>query len=422
MDGRQFFVFKDTNYGASTTNTATNSALSPNDLADGAIGIYGIDPVLNAGNLSLIINAGPSSGRLVNKADFKGDRLQIYQGTPSGVAVEVSNVIDVSDNGRLSITSQAYIAGTKGVYHVGYNGISGSLNLPTIISRGDEAIVRVNDLSVVQGRTTLDTSYSGTAQVDNATGYQILTNMLTSIYSPSRTSQRSVDADIVSNVTAGAAFASLATANVINGSTAVVTSAPHGVSANDYIALRHNGAFHTYQATAVTPITITLDRPYRGVTALLENVDTRNHGATAPTEVGMRFVDRNFDSSIQYSQLGIIISATTTRTTNSVSSSGRGENVREQEEFIRSSRGQLDNIISYKPQPPIYAVASSSYDIYSIRSGVQLQNSDFTGSAGTANNLLDLAFLSTVVDRPGVNQSDFEDIMTTFFPDFITTF
>lgn len=59
---RQIFLFKDVNYGSSKTSATLNTATTPSDLADGAIGIYGIDPILNAGNLSLITDAASSGG------------------------------------------------------------------------------------------------------------------------------------------------------------------------------------------------------------------------------------------------------------------------------------------------------------------------------------------------------------------------
>lgn len=419
---KQLLVFKDTNYAASATNAAVNSATTPDQLEDGAIGIYGIDPILNPNNLSLITDAAASSGSLVNKSDFKGDRLAVYQGTATGIATEVFTTVAVK-KGTLLVTTQAHIAGTKGVFYAGYNGTTGSLNLPAVISRGDEGILKINDLSVPQGGTTLDVSYSGFATIDGATGYEILTDMVANIYSSTRTQERVIDADIITNISAGSAFTTSATADVVFGSAAVITSAAHGVGALDYIGLSVDGTiFYTYQAIAVTSTTITLDRPWRGTTQTLVNANTRDDGATAGTEEGIEITDANFNSSIQFALNGIMVSSTPTQSVDPLRSSGRGVDILVLETDIRPSRGQLDNIISYKPQPPVYAVAVTNYDMYSIRTGIDLPNTDHMGRGKVADNELSLAFDESVADSAGKNQSDFEDIIIIFFPDFITAF
>ena len=79
----KILVFKDVNYGASKTSATKNTALTPDQLADGALGIYGIDPTLSAGQLSLIVD-GSTVANNIAVASYKGGKLYFYQGTSTG--------------------------------------------------------------------------------------------------------------------------------------------------------------------------------------------------------------------------------------------------------------------------------------------------------------------------------------------------
>lgn len=413
---RQLFVFKDTNYGASKTSATLNTATTPDQLADGAIGIYGIDPVLNAGNLSLIVDAASSSGFLIGKADYKGTEVRIFQGTSDGVRLTAA--IPLADKNLKLINNQAYSAGTKGVSYIGYNSITatGSLNLPAVISRGDEAIMIVNLWNEVIGKTTVGRTYSGYANQDGEDGYDILTDMLVKIYAKS---DREIDVDIVGNLV-GTTDIGGTSSTFVHGSTAVVhTGTDHLITALDYITV--SGVLYQVVVDGGTGA-YTLDRPYRGVSATIVVANIHDQGATAATEFGLRVTDKDINQIIKYSLTGVIESAVLTYQVPSVRSTGRGVDVLALETVYKPHRGQLDNINSYMPQPLSYAIAGTNYDLYNIVAGSDLSNSDHMGYGKVGHVEMLMSFVTTVADTAGKNQSDFEDIMTVFYPDFVTLF
>lgn len=229
---------------------------------------------------------------------------------------------------------------------------------------------------------------------------------------------REIEADIVTNLT-GAVFANSATVTLTHGSVAVTTSAVHGVGVGDYVSFNSN----VYQAIAIpTTSTMTLDRAYRGVTEVMANASTRDLGATAPTESGLKITDRYVNDVMAISVSGIFVSSTVTQSVNAERSTGRGEDVLKIETDYRPHRGQLDNIDRRKPLPNIYAVETTNYDLYVMYKGADLSNSDFMGAGKVGETELTLGFVETVADTAGKNQSDFEDIMTIFYPDLITLF
>ena len=411
---RHVLVFKDVNYGASKTSATKNTALNPYDLADGALGIYGNDPTLSPNELALIID-GSSSGNLIAHGSFTGDKLLFYQGTATGC--RFATAVDVSGAGVIngSIQSKAYTAPVKQVRMLGYNDTAGqSLNFPSSIDRGDEMTVKTNNLSNVAGGSTLGLSHSGYATADNVSDYSILADFLVKLY---ESNDRQIDADINSNLTAGSAFTNSATVALTHGSTAVTTSAAHGVGAGDWITLDGDA----YKASAVpTTTTITLDRPYRGATiAAMANNLTTDDGSTAATEYGLKVTDKEFETTIAISFSDLIASATNTLVTSAVAGSGTYAKLLQMEKDFRPHMGVYDINDRRVPLPDTYSVSGTTYDMYNILHSSPLSNSDMMGGGKTAQNQLVLAFVEAA-DTAGKNQSDFEDIMVSFYANLAT--
>jgi hypothetical protein len=407
---RQIFVLKDVNYGSNKNDTAVNTALTPDDLADGAIGIYGIDPVTKA--LVLITDAAGGAGT-VQASAYKGKDLYIYQGTVDGARRHTSVPVNNID----TLTSQKFTASVKGVTYIGHNPITGvgSLNTPAVINRGDEAQIKVNNLNEVEGGTTIGRTYSGYATVDNASDYEIMVNMVDkNIYVDD---DRIIEAEIVSDLTGGAALTN--DANVVYGSKNV-TSTAHGLDVGDYVVIE--GA--TYKVTVSNANDFVLDRPYRGATATVLAADILDQGNADPTEIGLRVTDKFENDNLAIQNGFAIQSANNVKQVASQISSGSYSDINGLEIDFQPHRGQLDNRVSdrIKPQPNTYAVVNTNYDMYTINAGEKLSNSDHMGKAGVADNESIYSFVTGVADTAGKNQSDFEDIMEIFYPDFVTLF
>ena len=413
---RQTFVFKDLNYGASKTSTTKDTALTPYDLKDGAIGIYGISRSNNAGYLSLIVNAASSAGSLVKDTDFDGNEIFIYQGTSDGC--RLSSAIKVKPTSNItSLVTQAYVAGTLGVSYVGFNATSGSLNFPSVISKGDEIIVIAQDLREIISGTTIGTSHSGYAQADNASEYEILTDLVANIYAiDDGLNNRNIDVDIVSDLAGTSVVGNSATCAVVFGSAIVTTSADALMVAGDYVEL--SGVVYKV-LTDNGSGSFTVDRPYRGATATLANAACFDQGATAPTEVGLRVTDRYTNDIINISVAGIAESATNTKVVDNIGSTGLSTQVLEMENKGLSHRGFIDQNDRNRNKPATYSVAGVAYDLYTISYGNTQNNSDGQGGGRHDDKRLNLAFDSSGTIGAGQVQGDFQDILTTFYPDFV---
>jgi hypothetical protein len=439
MHNRKVFVFQDLNYGSSKTSTTANTALTPADLASGAVGVYGIHEAgaTNLNKLVLITDGGSESAGKVPAASFVGREVIVAMGTVSGH--QLSNPIqykmgNITQVGLREAKAGVYAAPVRGVVRIGYNPatLSGSLNLPATISRGDNFQVSIFNRNYFvsggqePGQKVL-LSGGSPYVLANDTPYTILKKWIANVNLIAIRPSSDILIDttkikIVSNAATGANFSNTATAAVTNGSTAVTTSAAHGITAGQYIAFGSttSGALSDlYIATAVpTTTTITLDRPYQGVTnAALGNTATWNTGSTtAPTLLGLELTDAKDFYALQYSVQDIAKDATVTVITGATFGSGSQAEVLALEKEALPKKGTEDLITSYIPKD--VTRANGTYDLYFLT----VDNSRFPdgdqGAVFQVLNYLTLAFVSGVADTAGKNQGDFENVMTTLFTTF----
>lgn len=240
--------------------------------------------------------------------------------------------------------------------------------------------------------------------------------MLEKIYADD---DREIEADIVGNLV-GTTDIGGTSSTFVYGSAAVVhTGTDHAIDAGDYITI--DGVLYQVAVDGGANA-YTLDRPYRGASATILVADIHDQGSTAATEVGLRITDRYDNDIIDVAVTTIIVSASTNQAVEPSASTGSTDDVTELETVFKPHRGQLDNITGYMPQPESYVVASTNYDLYTTNSGENLSNSDHMGYGKVAQYELINAFVTGIADTGGKNQSDFEDIMTVFYPDFVTLF
>lgn len=106
---------------AKTDAGAANSALTPDLLASGSIGVYGFDPVSNK---TVLITETATGTGLMPASTYKGKTIQIFQGIGNGKAIE-GGIFDVK--GIQSILANPYEAPNFGALYLGYNETSGNL-------------------------------------------------------------------------------------------------------------------------------------------------------------------------------------------------------------------------------------------------------------------------------------------------------
>lgn len=422
MQHRKLFLTKDVNYGASKTSSTAETALNPNDLADGALGIYGIHEAgsTNVNKLVLITDGGSEGAGKVPAASFVGKEIFIACGRAEGC--RISNPIQ-RVGGIRSIKSAVYTAPVKAVHVIGYTStVSGSnLNLPTLV-KGDEFGIQVyNRNYAVSGQREPGQKVilSTQALTGGETEYEIIKKWLTSINK--RTDEILIDkATIkVTDNGSGSAFANSATVAAVNGATSLTTSANHGVGVGDYVRL--DGDY--YQAiTGTATTTLVLDRAYQGPTQTIANANTLDLGASASTALGIQFSDDAFFMNTTATVNGVLENATVTLVTAPVKGSGSYAEVLDLEKDVRVLKGTADMITEYIPKDALQADSTLTYDLYYIEAQSSDQPKGENGSVFKVLNYTIVGFPSTVADTGGKNQSNFEDVMVNFYSALVTLF
>ena len=426
MHSRKVFVFTDVNYGASKTSATAETALNPADLADGAIALYGIHEAgaTNLNKLVLITDGGSEAAGKVPAGSFVGSKIFVAMGTSAGH--QQSNPIDLPyglNNHPGGKTAYVYSAPVKGVHKIGYNGVSGStLSLPATIINGADFTIGINNKNyfIAGDRQPGVSSLMSTQGRTGDTPYTLLKRWIVDTVARNTNdlliSKTSIK--ITDNGT-GAAFANSATVTAVNGATSLTTSAAHGVGVGDYVRL--DGDY--YQAvTGTTGSTLVLDRPYQGPSATIANANTVDLGASASTELGIQFTEKdNFMNTNTFVQ-GIITNSSQLKSTASSGGAGSYQEILALEKEALPKKGTEDLITSYIPKDVTRANPALTYDTYVLK----VRNVNFAGGDQGAVfkiiNYLTLAFPSTVADTGGKNQSNFEDVMTSLFTTFPTLF
>jgi len=414
MHNRKVFVYGNVNYGASKTSATQNTALNPADLANGAVGVYGImeSGSTNLNKLVLITDGGAEVAGSVPAASFVGREVFVAMGTATGH--QLSNPIQLR-TGLAAARAGVYSAPVRGVSRVGWNGNVGStLAFPATVARGDNFQIDLNNRNyfVSGGREPgVKINLSVTLAVGD-TAYVALRKWVAAVNL--RVDDILIDKTrikIVHNGT-GAVFTTSATVAGVNGATTLTTSAAHGVTAGDAISLA--GDYYVTQAGTAAS-TLVLDRPFQGPSGTIANADTLDITAAA-TQFGLELVDGKDFMNIDVSVQGIIQDATITKVTRPTPGSGSQAEVAALEEDARPKKGTEDMLTTYIKRDVIRS--NGTYDLYYLT----IKNDRFPGgdqgAVFSVINYLTLAFPSGVADTTNLNQSDFEDVMTSLFTTF----
>jgi hypothetical protein len=263
-------------YAASKTNTAANSASSPELLAAGAFGIYTDN---TSGGYTLVERT--NSSRL--------GKIYFFVGMPNGRSPRAIAGVPSSSIRRL-YTSRASAA-VKSFSILGFNGTTGTgLNLPTVAATQTKYYdlgLTLVDNKVPYDRanlactiTSTDTPYSVCAKL-----YEANARRKTAYKGGNRIVD--VSLGIVTNGTR-TAMAAGATVSIANGSlTLTLGAAISGITTGSFLRL----AGQTYQivGTASSDTVLTLDRPFHGTTQSAVNVNANTaYGTMASiTEAGL---------------------------------------------------------------------------------------------------------------------------------------
>lgn len=408
---KKILITKDVNYGASKGSATANTAVTPDMLAVGALGIYGIDPASanNPNTLALITDGGSDAAGKVPAASYKGTQLMLYVGTANGPV----RVLPMQKD-KLHITSSKYTAPVKGVTYVGWNGTEGTLNLGTVLERDEAEVVSIEDLE--QNRTKNRVSFSSALKA-NDDGFTVLTKIV-SAYNKLVAVDSYKDVHLLEIVSNGTFSALAQNATVVNGSKTVTFAG--NVTVATGAMLRIAGITYKVSVGVTAGTEITLDKEYAGEsgTVLAANIGT----LATITEYGLKITNKENFRVFDFAVRGVLEDATITYAVVVSQGSGAPEKVLAIEKDSRAYRGVFDQIVSYMPMIGLNTDASTNYDMYNIVANNSIELKDQTNEVFTSRVEVAVVFPTGVADTTGKNQSDFEDIMAQFYPSLVSLF
>jgi hypothetical protein len=417
-------------YAASKTSATYKTALSPETLRNGSIGIYGLNEVdsVTAGNSdkwTLITDAAGGAG-WTDKSAFKGKFIKICVGDDSRTSGFVeSSIIDITKINQVVSTISA--ATQKQVTYIGYNSATtvGSFNFNGKPVAND--IVGIRSFMKLEGAFDYD-PYE----------YQVVCNADEDYFSSLSRLVKALNADtsyaalhnvfaIVANV---AATNSTATLAVTKGSaTATMSGADAAIAVGAFIVEGGNW----YKIISKVSTTITLDRPWTDATAAAKSATGMlgaeiQYPSSNYTQYGIRITSLVDTESFQFSVEGFAENANIDHYIGAKDGQGTVAEVKKMEMQGLPFRGglntaQIDFRLAPTNQIPASLVDSSAvgYDVYTIIFTPSIGEQSMTPMT-QQTQYCHVAFeIPTALgtgngDTATHNQSDFEDIMVVLFP------
>lgn len=423
------------NYGASKSSSTLETALTPDALADGAIGIYG--QKLSDGKWYLLSRATASTTGIVLYSEFvstthanRGDNIMICRGVAVPANAEIGQTYP-SFVGTPIVNWRTASGVTKGkeneqaladYYTIGYDNVNAtagsSFNFPTFtsdstlllslryrkiggVNQQQEETAQSYDVSGLLGLSAYDAAVKLVNKInaDTVAVADIVSSIIVADTAPVQATGSYIFTKGSNIITNGAATAgtivvgdylriqnlqpispvlgvySVGTATGVNSITAAMTAA------NSII----------YKVTAVVGVgtSITLDRPYTGES---QTISVANFNAyirritSLSTSLGIRIIGQKnyklFPAVIRGTDLQ---SATITSQRGPSTGSGSYNMISDLERNFSPYSGQLtktDGILNYTKPFPVYADSScDSYDSYFTTFIPQKENSNIAQDA-----------------------------------------
>ena len=420
---KEVFINQAVKYAASKTSATANTALTPDLLAVGASGIYTID---TAGKPSLVTASNVSS--IVSTTGVTKDDVPYVfaQGTATGVYVSKS----VKPKYLKRLFKVTYADVTKQVSYVGWNTVSGSLGYPATIVDFTETVIGYQ----VNNRKSSPIETYGTTSATLRSTYNLYDAASATV--TALIGDGFFDANVVSDGVSTAIVATTdftGTLTFTNGSAGVVVGTSFGgtlLVAGNYLRVTQNaqtGVITVAAATATNSVlykivsvvgtTLTLDRPFYGVTTTLSQANAATIikvGTTTPTNVGIRLVSTDAKEYQQFTLNvgGVINSATITYSVGMNPGSGTPAQMQTLESGFFSASGFWNTADPFL-RSPATQLQAVGYDLYFM---------DFyLPYAGKIDDAKELENYEINVAFPdgsyttGDNEADFETIVNAAF-------
>lgn len=344
MGATRILICKSTAYAA---KDGGGTATHPNELAEGAIGVFEEDN-------SLLDNTD-------TPATAGSRKIYIAVGRESTFGAYKSPLID--GNYVTGWTGESYAAPVKQLTHVGYNGTSGTLE----VNAGEDYTLKVIETTPAGFALPRFTYQIRTESTD--TGYTIAKALVDQVNAKNGSVLVSQEDVVYADVTTNGnetAFGTARTISVTKNSTAAsLSGAGHNVAAGDYIRIGGSGgSYPVFKVVSVATNDIVLDRPYQGATAS----GVAGYELDTITSYGIFLTAKSYGVHfrVALSADGFGDTTDVTYTTPFDTGSGTYDQVYALEKKYKGYDGFFSNIDTYVKTPDWQSVSGATYDLYTL--------------------------------------------------------
>ena len=372
---RELLVVKTTPvYGASKTSATVDTATSPEMLAEGAIGIYYIKK--SNGVPTLVLGDGtPSLTTAISDTGLPVSKIPFMYAIGTATSCEITD--NVSSENILSLIGKEYAAEVKQSWYVGYNGVTGNIVIPTIATYDEAGI----DVTVRRMGTNVEDDYAlCNASLTVGDGIFDVASKICDAVNVAKVNPK-VLAEVSVPTYTGAVGAGITGVVLIKGSNQfTVTGTIGSLALNDYITFSMTPLTNivnttaptgltgsTYKITAISSLTVTIDRNYSGESQTFATTTGFVRTVTVPTSVGVRVTSLDALSAIDISTYGVIAPATI-RTAGNTQSLGSGTPflMKRLEDNMFIEAGNYQTLDATVPKAVSKLVSTAGYDLYQM--------------------------------------------------------
>lgn len=306
--------------GSKTAPTTVNSATTPDMLAEGSIGIYYTDDTTKAVRLLLstetVSDAVTNSGLAASKIPYF-----FAIGTATGADVKYP----VTPEQVISAISREYADPIKQQWYIGYDGSTSTkdFNLTagnkTALMNYDIAGVKIDYRTAGLGTVEDDYKFFNASLSAGDTEWEIASKLCDAINRPT-TAPNKLVAEVSVPTYTGAVGAGITGVSLVKGSNQfTVTGAIGNLVVGDYITFSMTPILNTvnttaptgltgatYKITAISSLTVTIDRNYSGETQTFTTTTGFVRTASAPATIGVRLISAQVGTNFDVSLTGIL--------------------------------------------------------------------------------------------------------------------
>ena len=305
---------------AKSTPTTVNTATTPDLLAEGSIGIYYTDDTTKAVRLLLstetVSNAVTNSGLAASKIAYF-----FAIGTATGADMKYP----ITPEQVISAISREYADPTKQQWYVGYDGSTSTkdFNLTsgnkTALMNYDSAGIKVDYRGSALGTTEDDYKYFNASLSAGDTEWEIASKLADAV-NRQTTAVNKLVAEVSVPTYTGAVGAGITGVVLTKGSNQfTVTGTIGSLAVGDYITFSMTPLTNlvnttaptgltgaTYKITAISSLTVTIDRNYSGETQTFTTTTGFVRTTSAPATIGVRLISAVVGTNFDVSSTGVL--------------------------------------------------------------------------------------------------------------------